>query len=42
MNTIMRHVFLILTSKLSTLKRDETRQDDPFKQKEKIDMNKLG
>ena len=25
MNTIMRHVFLILTSKLSTLKRDETR-----------------
>lgn len=42
MNSILRYVFLILTSKLSTLKKDETRQDDPYKQKERIDMNKLG
>ena len=38
MNTIMRHIYLILTSKLSILKRDENGLDDPFKKKEKIDM----
>ena len=41
LNSIIRYTFLILTSKLSTLKRDESRQDYIHQKRETADENKL-
>ena len=41
MNAILRYVFLVLTSKVSMLQREEERRDDPYKSNTKIDLQKL-
>lgn len=42
MNAILRYVFMLLTSKISTLQQDEGRSDDPHKCNARGDAQKLG